>query len=198
MSDAPLELQLATARAEVANVYRECAHLVAYLSAVLPASLSYSDPGTLEWPVLTVQGPTGQMSWHIAPEDVELFGHLGLDVGEFPGDGHSTEEKYQRLDALTRHTHTVRTTPQAPPPPRYPYPDGDVTVLGPGIFASLDRAVITWDGQNYVPAVRHPKPQEAEQAAQEPEEPAPAPKRRGRPRKTAQAAPEASQTVLEG
>lgn len=32
---------------------------------------------------------------------------------------------------------------------RYPYIDGDVTVLGPEIFASLDGAVISWRGENY-------------------------------------------------
>ena len=33
--------------------------------------------------------------------------------------------------------------------PTYPYIDGDVTVLGPEIFASLDGAVISWRGENY-------------------------------------------------
>jgi hypothetical protein len=32
----------------------------------------------------------------------------------------------------------------------YPHPDGDVTVLGPEIFASSDGAVISWRGENYV------------------------------------------------
>lgn len=32
---------------------------------------------------------------------------------------------------------------------RYPYIDGDVTVLGPEIFASPDGAVISWRGENY-------------------------------------------------
>jgi hypothetical protein len=34
--------------------------------------------------------------------------------------------------------------------PRYPYQDGDVTVLGPEIFASKGGAVISWRGDNYV------------------------------------------------
>ncbi|MEU6342181.1 hypothetical protein ABZ883_14715 [Streptomyces sp. NPDC046977] len=34
--------------------------------------------------------------------------------------------------------------------PTYPHSDGDVTVLGPEIFASLDGQVICWKGQNYV------------------------------------------------
>lgn len=34
--------------------------------------------------------------------------------------------------------------------PTYPYADGDVTVLGPEIFASTDGDVISWKGDNYV------------------------------------------------
>lgn len=34
---------------------------------------------------------------------------------------------------------------------KYPYRDGDVTVLGPEIFASPDGQVISWKGENYVP-----------------------------------------------
>lgn len=32
----------------------------------------------------------------------------------------------------------------------YPVKDGDVTVLGPEVFASQDGAVICWRGENYV------------------------------------------------
>lgn len=31
----------------------------------------------------------------------------------------------------------------------YPYQDGDVTVLGPGVFASIDGEAISWKGSNY-------------------------------------------------
>ncbi len=34
---------------------------------------------------------------------------------------------------------------------RYPYNEGDVTVLGPEIFASKDGKVICWKGENYAP-----------------------------------------------
>ena len=34
--------------------------------------------------------------------------------------------------------------------PIYPHDDGDVTVLGPEIFASRDGVVISWRGENYV------------------------------------------------
>jgi len=32
----------------------------------------------------------------------------------------------------------------------YPYQDGDITVLGPEVFASQDGAVISWKGVSYV------------------------------------------------
>lgn len=43
----------------------------------------------------------------------------------------------------------------------YPHQDGDVTVLGPEIFASADGKVICWKGVNYVP---QPKLERAEAA----------------------------------
>lgn len=33
----------------------------------------------------------------------------------------------------------------------FPYKDGDLTVLGPEIFASGDGSVLSWKGENYVP-----------------------------------------------
>lgn len=36
------------------------------------------------------------------------------------------------------------------PSREFPYQDGDVTVLGPEIFASKDDTVICWRGTNYV------------------------------------------------
>lgn len=35
-------------------------------------------------------------------------------------------------------------------PRQYPYQDGDVTVLGPEVFASADGQTISWKGVNYV------------------------------------------------
>ncbi|MCX5598388.1 hypothetical protein OOK29_09585 [Streptomyces phaeochromogenes] len=43
-----------------------------------------------------------------------------------------------------------------PVPIKYPHADGDVTVLGPEVFASSDGAVISWKGENYV---RQPEPE---------------------------------------
>lgn len=84
-------------------VYRERAHLVAHLASLYPSVLSYSDPTEPDWPVLTVETPAGQMSWHVVPGDLDLLGHVPLvDSSEVTWDGHTTQEKYGRLDRLTR------------------------------------------------------------------------------------------------
>lgn len=108
-ANAGLSMQLETARQELKNVYRERAHLVALLAALYPASLSYSDPDTPGWPVVTVLTRSQeQLSWHIAPEDVDLFGHLDPNAPAFVWDGHSTDEKYERLRRETQSTAMAR------------------------------------------------------------------------------------------
>ncbi|MFF1298193.1 MULTISPECIES: hypothetical protein [unclassified Streptomyces] len=44
--------------------------------------------------------------------------------------------------------------PQIEPRP-FPYQDGDITVLGPEVFASQDGQVISWKGDNYVRQPTH-------------------------------------------
>lgn len=88
------------------SVYRERAHLVAHLATLYPAALVRgADPSEPTWPVLFIDLPTGQVSWHIAPDDMDLFGHVNQwDAGSISAriwDGHTTDEKYERLDRLT-------------------------------------------------------------------------------------------------
>lgn len=88
------------------DVYRERARLVAHLASLYPSVLAYSDPAEPDWPVLTVNAPTGQMSWHISPDDLDLFGHVeqvtDTDDPRVIWDGHTTEQKYDRLALLIR------------------------------------------------------------------------------------------------
>jgi hypothetical protein len=52
-----------------------------------------------EWRnIVCVHLPTGQATWHIHDSEVILFGHLAMTEGDW--DGHTTAEKYRRLDAL--------------------------------------------------------------------------------------------------
>lgn len=84
--------------------YRERAHLTAHLAASYPAVLvEGADASAPDWPVLFVKLPTGQASWHISPTDLDLFSHVRRTMAGMPDapvwDGHSTEEKYARVDA---------------------------------------------------------------------------------------------------
>ncbi|MFD5709471.1 hypothetical protein ACFWHW_03600 [Streptomyces pharetrae] len=82
------------------SVYRERARLVAHLAAAYPSTIGYHDPEEPDWAVVIVDLPTGQASWHVAPEDMDLFAHVQLsEINTW--DGHSTEEKYARLAAHT-------------------------------------------------------------------------------------------------
>lgn len=78
------------------NAYRERAQLVAFLSRLFPSHWTV-DPSSPSWPVVCIHSPEGQMCWHIAPEDSDLF---RLPDGPAHYDGHSTEEKYLRLSLL--------------------------------------------------------------------------------------------------
>jgi hypothetical protein len=92
--------QLADVTAERDKAYRERAHLVAHLAACHP-SVMLTDNTEPDWPIVFVSTSAGQMSWHIAKADLELFGHVPATT-EPTWDGHTTEEKYQRLAELVR------------------------------------------------------------------------------------------------
>lgn len=87
--------------------YRERAHLAAHLAAGYPSVLvEGADADAPDWPVLFVKLPTGQVSWHISPDDVGLFSGIRRTMAGMPDapawDGHSTEEKYARVAAHAR------------------------------------------------------------------------------------------------
>lgn len=83
------------------DIYRERAHLVAYLASRYTSYLARpqdAEPGFTF--CVYVASPAGQLSWHIADADLDLF--TGIPE-QYPAqwDGHTTEEKYERLRALT-------------------------------------------------------------------------------------------------
>lgn len=83
------------------TVYRERHHLVAHLAAAYPSVMVLNaDPDEPDWPVIYVTLPTGQVSWHIAPADMDLFRHVPIGAAEW--DGSDVMEKYRRLDEHTR------------------------------------------------------------------------------------------------
>ena len=84
-------------------IYRERHHVVAHLAAMYPAVMVLNaDEDEPDWPILYITLPTGQVSWHIAPRDMDLFRHVPL--GNAVWDGHDVVEKYERLD---RHTQAL-------------------------------------------------------------------------------------------
>jgi hypothetical protein len=81
--------------------YRERAHLVALLAALYPSEMHENPDADYDnWPIVMVKTPAGQMGWHLAPNDVDLFDHVVFER-TVDWDGHSTEEKYRRVRELT-------------------------------------------------------------------------------------------------
>jgi hypothetical protein len=56
------------------------------------------DDAGRDWPVLMIDTPAGQVSWHLPRLWIADYEEFGRYPGEW--DGHSTPEKYQRLGRL--------------------------------------------------------------------------------------------------
>ena len=80
------------------HAYRERNHLAAFLSHLYPAGIEVFDNPELsqEWfGCVYVDLPTGQVSWHYNEHESHLFSHLKTYNKKW--DGHSSDEKYDRL-----------------------------------------------------------------------------------------------------
>ena len=97
------------------TAYRERNQLVAFLSRLYPYWLAakkyeegeegregdWKNDWDDEWKlVVFVLTPAGQMSWHIHDSEREIFSHLEGVLPRESWDGHSTEQKYERLEKL--------------------------------------------------------------------------------------------------
>lgn len=134
------QLRIDTLESELRNVYRERAHLVAHLASLYRSHLGDTDQTTApDWPVVTVETPTGQMAWHVHAGDTDLFHPLVKSSEPIPYDGHSTEQKYFRLRQLTQANHDG---PGAPTPAAaaVPDPQDDDTDPAPADTATPDPA----------------------------------------------------------
>lgn len=94
-------------REAVNGAYRERNALVAALIRVGGyRTWVISAPDADGWHIVYVETPMGQMSWHVHPTDIRLFADVDgaplfssrRDDDEW--DGHTTDEKYERLAAL--------------------------------------------------------------------------------------------------
>lgn len=85
------------------RAYRERNQLVALLSTLYPSKRARThipgwDPA---WHgCVFIEFPTFQGSWHYHDDDADLFEHLPDELVAW--DGHTTEEKYERIAGLAR------------------------------------------------------------------------------------------------
>ena len=87
---------------ETDQAYYERNKLVRFLASLFPSGTAKTEiPGwDPEWHnCVFIDTPEGQMSWHFHDRDAHLF--AALPPYEKPWDGHSTLEKYLRLERLT-------------------------------------------------------------------------------------------------
>lgn len=82
-------------------VYRERDELVSFLSKIFSSYLAPSETFEEGWSyIVYVETPKGQLSWHVPDHEIlPLFSHLRIETRR-NWDGHSTEEKYRRLQSL--------------------------------------------------------------------------------------------------
>jgi hypothetical protein len=95
---AKLEARIEKLEAARDGAYTERNRLVAFLASIHPSGVKKTAiPGWDEaWHgCVYIDLPTGQASWHFHDSEAHLFAHLPPYDGEW--DGHTTEEKYERL-----------------------------------------------------------------------------------------------------
>lgn len=97
-----LHLKLEWAQDAKNGAYAERNKLVALVSKVFPSCLGRHEEADAGWDddwrwIVYVTLPTGQCSWHIHDSDLPLFAHLRRE--DVTWDGHTTDEKYERLAA---------------------------------------------------------------------------------------------------
>jgi hypothetical protein len=89
------------------NAYTERNRLVAFLSSLYFSHRVRHPDSDTNWEndwrwIVCIHTPKGQMTWHIHDSHLPMFEHL--EVGEDHWDGHSMEDKYLRLEALSKTT----------------------------------------------------------------------------------------------
>lgn len=90
-------------RADRDKAYYERNRVVAALAHVFPAGIRKTDieGWEPEWHnCVFIDTPAGQLSWHYHDRDIEAF--ADLPAYQRPWDGHTTEEKYERLAKLCK------------------------------------------------------------------------------------------------
>ena len=86
------------------GAYTERNRLVAFIASIYPSGVKKTAiPGWDEaWHnCVYIDLPVGQASWHYHNDEAHLFAHLPPYESEW--DGHTTEEKYERLSLVANH-----------------------------------------------------------------------------------------------
>jgi hypothetical protein len=102
--------QIEEMRARKDAAYEERNRVVAALSKLWPSHLAQHPEDDLTWErdwmtIVCIHSPQGQLTWHVHDSQRFLFAHLSMGEGHW--DGHTTEQKYQRLAALQAHPPAV-------------------------------------------------------------------------------------------
>jgi hypothetical protein len=89
------------------SAYAERNRLVAGLAALYPSWLEEHPKEDKDWEddwrtIVFINTPYGQLSWHIHDSQKSWFEQLPWRYGEPSWDGHTTEEKYERLANLVK------------------------------------------------------------------------------------------------
>lgn len=95
------EIELEHVRKERDCGYSERNRLVAFVTRCFPAHVALHPSGDEEWDpewrtIVFVNSPAGQLSWHVHCSEISMFSHLPQCSNDW--DGHTVEEKYERLD----------------------------------------------------------------------------------------------------
>ena len=80
--------------------YKERNRLVLFLARCFPSHRCRHPESDTSWErdwmnIICVHGPAGQMAWHIHDSELPMFEHLRLEESHW--DGHTADEKYERL-----------------------------------------------------------------------------------------------------
>lgn len=86
---------------ELDSVYNERDRLISLLTTFYLSYLSKDETSEEGFKtVVYIETPEGQLSWHISDKEVQLFKHLKYEDNKW--DGHTTEEKYKRIEKLIK------------------------------------------------------------------------------------------------
>ncbi|WP_018683674.1 hypothetical protein [Actinokineospora enzanensis] len=83
--------------ASIRELYRDRAHVVALLAAMYPAHIETdpAPPAPEVAMVVVIDTITGQLSWHVHRDDMDLFGWLPRRAREW--DGHDAATRHERI-----------------------------------------------------------------------------------------------------